>query len=262
MSAPFIIWTMRRTGGTTLTDIAMRLSEWPKTEHEPFNWDRRFGWVTKHYAETKDWQALRANMARVLHKKPNIKHCYEILAEPVSDMLMVAATAKGYRHVILDRRDEAGRLMSLELARLTGAWGKHDATGVHAKLRSGEVRLAPIDVATALDHLRHCHERRRWLAERLQARSLEPFVLYFEDLFGDVDAGRRRFKDLLRYLDIADEVASTESAAIEHALAHRGQDSRSIYDYVPNSQQVVDALAKEAAACHFEFKPSSQGSSA
>jgi hypothetical protein len=41
VSSPFIIWTMQRTGGTTLTDLLMSMSEHPGAEHEPFNWARK-----------------------------------------------------------------------------------------------------------------------------------------------------------------------------------------------------------------------------
>ncbi|AXI46082.1 hypothetical protein C1J03_08665 [Sulfitobacter sp. SK012] len=67
MSHAYFIWTMQRTGGTTLAILLRRLSEHPSVEDEPFNLTRVFG------------------------------------------------------HIILDRRSERGRIVSLEQADATGA---------------------------------------------------------------------------------------------------------------------------------------------
>ena len=61
---PFIIWTLRRTGGTNLATRLMALSQYPKLEHEPFNPDRVHGHVTRNWVEHCDGYALDEESGR------------------------------------------------------------------------------------------------------------------------------------------------------------------------------------------------------
>src|SRR5579863_9787871 len=105
MSHPFIIWTMQRTGGTSLTDLLLEMSEHKAAEHEPFNRDRQFGAVTIAWAQTKDEEALRRALADLLAQRHLIKHTYELRDMQLNLALMEAA-ARDYRHIFLFRRDE------------------------------------------------------------------------------------------------------------------------------------------------------------
>ena len=53
LKSKFIIWTVRRTGGTRFTTKLTDMSIYPVAEHEPFNIDRMFGKITKRFIDEK-----------------------------------------------------------------------------------------------------------------------------------------------------------------------------------------------------------------
>ena len=111
MSSPFLIWTMQRTGGTSLTELLMAMSE-----HEPFNWakkqPRQFWPITEAWNTHHDADALRGALDGLFAERFLIKHCYELLSMSFNLHLMQAAVGTPYRHVVLRRRDEPSRLVS------------------------------------------------------------------------------------------------------------------------------------------------------
>ena len=75
---------MQRTGGTSLTELLMDMSEHRSAEHEPFNWakkqPRQFWPITDAWNNTKNSEALRASFGDLLEQRYLIKHCYELLS--------------------------------------------------------------------------------------------------------------------------------------------------------------------------------------
>ena len=76
MSKPFFIWTMRRTGGTSLTTLLTEMSEYSALQHEPFNLDRRLGYVIEAFREGKENVAIEKMIEEALFDTPVVKHCY------------------------------------------------------------------------------------------------------------------------------------------------------------------------------------------
>lgn len=247
MSAPFLIWTLRRTGGTTLTTLLTALSDHPGTEHEPFNPDRHFGAVTRHWRAQQDAARLRADIEAALAPRPVIKHCYEIMPPALNRTLMEVSTERGYRHVILDRRDEADRVLSLELAKITGAWGSEAATRIYAEIEAGTGTLAPLDIEGAVAHLRYCHKRRGEIRDLLVASGQRPHVIYFEDVYRDPQAGRAQVGAVLEFLGIDPADHPDYEARLTEALLTRGQNSARIMSAVPNIEAARAALEAAAA---------------
>lgn len=248
LSAPFIIWTFRRTGGTTFASLMMDLSEHPRTNHEPFNWDRCFGAVSKNWFETRDDARLVAELDAVLADKPLIKHCHELHPDGFNDALFVAAERHGYRQLVLDRRDEVGRILSLELAKMTGVWGKRGAAERYERIERGEELLPPIDIAAALKHMRLCHARRLALKARLPRARHPVRVVLFEELYGPIAQGRAQMRSILQdygLIEGHDPVKICEQ--ITAALRSRGQNSARMLRFVPNIDEARAALAAEAA---------------
>jgi hypothetical protein len=250
MSAPFLIWTFRRTGGTTLTDLMMDLSEHPRADQEPFNWDRGFGAVSKHWFDTRDDARLVADLDAVLAGRPLIKHCHELHPDGFNDALFAAAERHGYRQLVLDRRDEVGRMLSLELAQLTGAWGKHGSAERYARIERGEDVLAPIDIPAALGHMRLCHDRRLTLKARL-AGALRPVpVVLFEMLYGGaLEQGRPQMRAILQRFGLTEDHDPVDiRRRITEALRWRGQDSARMLPFIPNIAEARAAFEAEVAA--------------
>ncbi|MDP2086266.1 MAG: hypothetical protein Q8K20_13785 [Gemmobacter sp.] len=248
MSIPFVIWTFRRTGGTTLTDLMMDLSEHPRIDQEPFNWDRCFGAVSKHWFETRDTARLEADLDALLADTPLIKHCHELHPDGFNDALFAAAHRHGYRQLVLDRRDEVGRMLSLELAQMTGAWGKMGSAERYARVERGDDVLPPIDIPAALGHMRLCQARRHALRARIDAAGVPVPVVLFEDLYTcPIEEGRPRVRAILQDLGLTRNDPAGVRQRITQALRWRGQGSARILPFVPNLDAARDALAAEVA---------------
>lgn len=253
MSSPYIIWTLRRTGGTTLAALVATLSEYPGVQHEPFNPERAFGAVTKAWLETGDEARLRADLKRVLTRRPVIKHCYELLPDRFNELLMEVSQELGYVQIVLDREAEVDRILSLELARLTGAWGKKEAAKVFEGLKNGTSQVPAFDVAGAVAHLKACQRHRRKIKAVMDRYGITPFVVYFEQVYADPAQGRQKVAELLEFLDLHPEEHENYTALLSEALLQKGQKSGRILDYVPNIDVTRRRLAKALGRWPFRF---------
>ena len=242
MSDPYVIWTMRRTGGTTLASLLSTLSEHPSIQHEPFNAERVLGHVSDAFRQSSDEEQLRAALQYCLAKRPVIKHCYELMSPRFNAILMEVSTGLGYRHIVLDRRNEPDRILSLELAQLTGAWGGDAAKKIYPAIEAGEVSLEPIDAKRALHQMRLSYTRRQELAAMIANTALAPFVVYFEDVYTDPQAGRDLIERLLAFLGIEPQTHAGYEKLITDALSRRGQNSGRILQAVPNANLVKTEL--------------------
>lgn len=242
MSDPYVIWTMRRTGGTTLATLLSTLTEHPGVPHEPFNTDRKFGHVTQAFLENRNKKQLRAALQEGLAQRPVIKHCHELIGPVFNATLMQVTTELGYRHIVLDRRRETDRIISLELAQLTGAWGSDAAKKIYPAIETGEVMLEPMNLKHAVHQLHLCHQRRLELAKLMRKLRPAPFVVYFEDVYTDPDAGRALIARLLAFLGIAPEDHAEYDQLVEDALLLRGQNTARIVQAVPNFDAAVTEL--------------------
>jgi hypothetical protein len=246
MSHPFIIWTMQRTGGTSLADLLMEMSEHPRAEHEPFNRDRQFGAVTTAWSDTHDEAALSEAIAGILKQRFLIKHTYELRDMALNAAILRAARSTDYRHVFLRRQDEPARLVSKYIAAANGTWFTDYAAQVYAKIRSGEHRLGAIPVEELVKNYRHCRQATSQVRELLQGLGSDCYEVTYEELYvGDRGSRFRIFNRLCRFLGFAPEVIDLSRAQIEEKLFHGSQNTRSILDFVPNLDEVVAALLAE-----------------
>ena len=237
MSSPYIIWTLRRTGGTTLAGLLAVLSEHSGVQHEPFNPERVFGAVTKGWFEHKDEDLLRADLKRVLAKRP----------------LLEVSTELGYVQIVLDREAEVDRILSLELARLTGAWGKQEAWKVFQDLQNGTAQAAPFDAPGAVAHLKVCQTYRHKIKTLMDDHGITPFVVYFEQVYSDPQKGRQKVADLLDFLGINPADHGNYNALLTVALTQKGQKSGRILDFVPNLDTTRIQLEEALGDAPFRF---------
>lgn len=242
MSDPYVIWTMRRTGGTTLAGLLNGLSEHPGVQHEPFNAERVFGHVSQAFLENGDLEQLRSDLMDCLAPRPVIKHCYELTSEAFNRVFLEVTTQLGYRHIVLDRRSEVDRIVSLELAHLTGAWGGEGAKKIYPAIEAGEVILKPINLKRALNQMELCHTRRQQLAQITAATDPAPFVVYFEDVYTDPQEGRALIERLLAFLGIRPEDHADYTRRINDALLRRGQNTARILQAVPDFDEMRTKL--------------------
>ncbi len=248
---PFIIWTLRRTGGTTLAQLMMEMSPSEVYRHEPFNFDRPYGWVGEEWSKTKDLDLLQTNVNKAFEELPLIKTAYEMQGVPINKAIMRTAIANGYRHVVLDRRAEVDRLLSLELAKQTGVWGKMGAQKRYAMYESGEAQMEPFDIDWLLRHLAYCRKLRGTLQQIMIEMGVTPFVVYFEDVYTDHMAGRKVINRLVRHLGLPVEKDKDYHQKVGNALKFKGQNSARMMDFVPNIAEARAAL--EAAAEPYDY---------
>lgn len=86
-SAPIIIWTLRRTGGTNLGASLFERAPFEAVQQEPFNDDRLYGAVTQAFRSSGDEDALRNSLRDIVAGKVLIKHCVETVPPRLSILL-------------------------------------------------------------------------------------------------------------------------------------------------------------------------------
>ncbi len=238
MSHPFFIWTMRRTGGTTLTDLLMSLSEYPTTDHEPFLIDRSLGAVTRAYM-AKDFSKAEKLLRKSFEEGVLIKHCYEILGRGFNDLLLKTITEfPAYRHIFLMRRDETARMLSLMLAYQTDVWGKHGSEWVYEEIRSGRKKLESFDLKLLKEEEERAIQETKHIKEMLDERGIEYREVYFEDLYtGEAESRLGELDGLFEYLRLDPEKIASKEEEIRRMLFERSQKSQSVMEYVPNLQE-------------------------
>ncbi|MFC0279467.1 hypothetical protein ACFOHK_19910 [Falsigemmobacter intermedius] len=259
MSAPFIIWTLQRTGGTTLAHLLISLSQSPTLGHEPFNPDRRLGGLHKAFLETRDEEALRAGIRTALAGAGSMKHCHELVPPRLNEILMEETTAAGWTAVILDRQNDSARMLSLITAQLTGAWGKALADQVVRDCEAGTRVLPPADLEAARRGLWNGWQRRRHLAAAFADRGLRPEVVLFEEVYDDPDRGAELVADLIARLGIGGATAAPPDPRLPDprilaALKNSGQNSNRILNYLPNIAELRAALRETEARLLFSWR--------
>lgn len=259
-SAPaFIIWTLQRTGGTTFAQLMMQSAGGRMLSHEPFNLDRLFGPLTQAWIDSGDNSALHEAMRQALTPPGTLKHCFEILPQPISDQLLEVAQLYGYRHLILDRRSEPDRLLSLLAARLTGAWGPAHAQKIYAEIEGADDLLPEAQIDDWLAQARHSHARRTAMAKAFRRHGLEPEVLIFEDLYASPETGRAEINRAAEALGIDYTAHPSFAARREQALREGNQNSPRILSRLPNLEALRAALTACPEAAPFDWAAALRG---
>jgi len=246
MSKPFFIWTMRRTGGTSLTELLMQMSEYKAVEHEPFNLDRVFGYIVQDYKKellNGDTSKVSSSLDRLFIGKPLIKHCYEITDTNFNKILINSLKNTDYKHIFLLRKDEVSRVLSLFLAYQTNVWGKHGSEEIYNMIKSGKKVLKSFEI----DHIRKEEERAivktKMIQKLLTQKNIFYKIIYFEDFFtGDRDKRLNNLNSLFNYLEFNEKTVKNYKDLIEQTIFNKSQKSSSILEYVPNHKDAKKIL--------------------
>lgn len=180
---PWLILTLRRTGGTSLTGFLAKISGFRTIQHEPFNTDRRLAHVTALARPGIDRDRLVQAMRAALQDRPNIKHCFEFLPPALTEVLIAEAARRDYHVVLLTRRDEGKRQLSLCLAMATGAWGPDQAAQIYPQIMAGNVKPQPIDLAALKSRIHQDYAALGRVLAQLRAGQIGHDWLLFEELY-------------------------------------------------------------------------------
>ncbi len=253
---------MQRTGGTSLTDLLMEMSEHKSAQHEPFNWakkqPRQFWPITDAWNTTKNADVLRASLEGLFAQRYLIKHCYELLSMSFNMHMMQVAAETPYRHVLLMRRDEPSRLVSKFIAEAQGTWFKDYSRKVFTQVSDGERQLTPLPVDRVVGHYRHSHDATKFVADTLRGLEVEMLPVHYEDLYlGDREARLVHLQRLFDFLGFTPEDLERHHSLIEEKIFDSGQNTRSVAPLLPNLGAVLEAL--QSAGCDVSTSTLSQG---
>jgi len=235
LDKPYIIWTMRRTGGTTFASLLGRISSHKPVQHEPFNPDRLYGKVVKNWTRSFDIDQMRSQISDILKSSPVIKHCYEIAPLPLNILLLQESIRRGYSTILLHREAEVDRQFSLEIAKLTGAWGADLASRIFEEIRTGARPKPVLPISSSVSHILDCRLKRVWLANMLTSSGVTYSEVLFEDLFADKARGVRTVNAVLAQLGHTESRIADLVEDVAKAVSSNGQDTQRIDYLVENA---------------------------
>lgn len=239
MSKPFFIWTLRRTGGTSLTTLLAEISEYPKIDDEPFNEDRVLNYIVQDFKSGND---IANELSRVFSSTPNVKYCYEPYNEEFNSLIVNVASNQNYKHIILTREDEVSRIMSLFLAQQTNVWGAKNLKKYKA-IKAGEESLCPFNIDKMLNQYKHDRKITNDIKEMLTKKNKQYKVVSFEDIYtGNRKKRLTNLQELFEFLEFNENTMAEFEDKIEEMVFHASQDTKNILKYVPNHLEAVEKL--------------------
>lgn len=236
---PYLILTLRRTGGTSLMSFMTSVSTFPKVEHEPFNRGRVWSPIRERFQATQDEKALRDDILKATEQRPNIKHCLEVVPLRITRTLIEVCRERGYKFFVLTRRNEADRLISLAIAQATGAWGPQVAKRVYPTIISGELKVPPLVVR---DSLEQAHRDAAVLNDTLailREAEIAYQALVFEEIYGASRSLEDTARDIVASLGFS---VAADDPRLEVFCKRGGQGSREIEQYIENVELVRQRL--------------------
>ncbi|MEM1431951.1 MAG: hypothetical protein AAGG09_21040 [Pseudomonadota bacterium] len=249
MNRPFVIWTLRRTGGSTLVSLLRERVGAHRLLAEPFNPNREFSELTTSFKATQDKAALLSGIRAALDGSVSLKQCIDVLPFDVHDALLQVTRDLGYRSLVLDRRDDSARVLSLLLAQQTKAWGRASARDIYPDIASGARALKPFNLRRLETLLHRGRARREGLCRLFSAAGLAPPVVFYEDLYdcrggSPTDAaGPALALRLLRHLGAASDEGDALDGWLHERLGGSAQHSQTLYAQVPNIAEARRALS-------------------
>lgn len=245
MSKPFFIWTMRRTGGTSLTTLLTDISEYRGMEHEPFNLDRRLGKFIQDFRNGQEHQKILDELDELFSDTPLIKHCYELFGMDFNKLLIESTIKQDYKHIFLKREDEISRVVSLFLAQQTSVWGPEQKKQKYDDIISGKSKLVPFNIEKMLEHYKWCQNITNKIQTALVKNGKEFKTISFEDFYvGDRDDRLENLYELFDYLEFESDVPQVYHDQIEEKIFKSSQNSQDILAYVPNYKEAIEVLSK------------------
>ncbi|MBA84727.1 hypothetical protein ACSSNL_18250 [Thalassobius sp. S69A] len=239
MQHPYIILTMRRTGGTSLMSFMSAISSFPTRQHEPLNVDRVWGQITRDFTATQDQAAARAALAEQLADRPNIKHCFEIIPAHLNRILIEECAARGYRFFVLTRRNEASRLRSLFLALATQAWGPEQAARIYPEIRAGRQKAQAVSVEQGRKAVHQAAISLGQVLTVLRNRRIDHDWLVFEEIY----KGETSIQDhAIRIAAQLGVQVGPDDGRLQAFASGEGQNSGAIEGFVPGMPDLMNML--------------------
>ncbi|HEX8234272.1 MAG TPA: hypothetical protein VF559_13110 [Caulobacteraceae bacterium] len=229
-----IVWTLRRTGGTTLQRILQLAYQEGRVYAEPFNWDRAFGPYSKRLARGGSAAEFYASLLPELDRPLVIKHCVELMQRKVNAALFSVSLLQEFRHVILYRKDELARMRSLVIAESTGFWGQSRVDAYDDYLGKHPQIIKPYDEAKTLRVVDFGIEQLRAIRTALKELKIGFTELRLEELYADgPEAAYDTLEKELTKLGVS--LAGIRRNAVLGKLQRGEQGSSALLKHVPSA---------------------------
>lgn len=229
-----VIWTLARTGGTSLTAAIRELLGRPATLHEPLNPTGDWGATTTRTPDT-GLASVTTEISRHLRARPIVKHCVEMVPFRITEGLAEACAVAGYRHIVLIRLDETARMMSWLLMAATGAATPDELDALSRdEVETRLARLTKAHFVLAARQSRTSIARLNRLKALLESSGTGHLVLAYEDIFRPSRKGMENpaFRDAMRFLHIEGPTAPERATAVERWLVDTRQESNRYYPFM------------------------------
>ncbi len=241
MPKPFVIFTMRRSGGTAFASFLTRVGKGEPYLSEPFNTDRLWGDITRDYLQNWDRGLLRARIDGVLAERPSLKHCVDVIPRGLTEALVSACRARDYAIFVLQRGREKDRLMSLFLAMATDAWGPKDAATIYPRIRAGEVAPKRIDLETIRERAKADSDQLGQVVLQLRAAQTDFGWLVLEEILRDPAEGAKHLCEAARRIGVG--ITAGDYAVATYYQSGR-QASSEIEPFIPGAKGIRAWLEK------------------
>lgn len=244
MKKNFVIWTMRRTGGTSLANAIARIGDYP-IEHEPFNWDRIFGEISRGFNnDKKNYDFLSDQIKeKCFDKGICVKHCYEVAGNVLNPSLVELFSKANYKHIFWYRKNDLMRLLSLFTAKQTDVWGKHGSKDAYKRYLSGDLELTPYNIEDMNSHFQLCKRTSRLIKQTLLQQGCDFKELSYEDLYaGELADREKKLTDLCLWLGIEPGVIKETLKDCKFNLMNANQNSAVLYKHIPNLNEIKEAF--------------------
>jgi LPS sulfotransferase NodH len=217
----------------------MQMSEYPKIEHEPFNVDRKLGYVIQKFRKN---EAIDEDLKEIFTPTPLIKHCYELFGKEFNFQIVDAAKEHPYKHIFLKREDEISRIFSLFMAMQTQVWGPEKQSN-YQKILGGEMELEPFDIDQMIRHMQQCRQITHEIKEKLSEENLGYHEVSFEEFYSGTREERlAHLAALFDYLEFDSNVMERYADLIEEKIFNSSQNTQSVLEYVPNYREALERL--------------------
>lgn len=235
---------MRRTGGTSVTRYLSEVLPCAPLMHEPFHPARAYGMRIAPFLKRGDHEGMRGEITACLSEKRGFKHCFDHTHIEVTKEIIRQCADRGYRVLLLTRRDNAQRLLSLALAEATGIWSAREAQHRYPQIVSGALKPTPLSV-DALRQAANLDLRKTGLVlSMLRYRNVPYIWSVYEELFHSSKDPRDQAKALAAQFGCD---VSENDPALQMFLPARHQKSADIGPYVPGYEDARKTLIQICA---------------
>jgi len=245
LAKKFVIWTMQRSGGTSFARIIEALGTYSDVRHEPFNGNQTFGYILKGRPKQPDCADYYNECVKNLFRDNQhvcFKHCYEVHDDQLNTSLYKEALKHGYLNLMLTRKNNFARQVSLNFAKSTGAWNKSQF--YEKCVNAGETMVLPeLDIDTMIAHEKICRKKENRVRGLLEQG--HSFIeIQYELLYsGDFEQRADQLDHVLSVLDVPLMDKNINRKKIVSMLMYEKQNNNDVYSAIPNFDKAQEAFS-------------------